>query len=275
MKDYARNNFQKENFSEVKRPSKKKANKKTVKFPNHKKIKLWGYLIIFIVLCIIIWAIISKNDKTPTQGQPKIKQTTPSIISNTSNTSPIITTSQTNTNTPAPIATPFENKVSENIEKKPQVSQKESATTMQNIANNQINNEDAPVQEPEKKQQPEIDNQPKFTFYNDLSQQTVQSDAVAKKAKKYIYTYMLQVGSYKTKEAVDAIRAKLLLIGLKPDVSKHGSWYRIDVGPVHSKREGDILKHKLEAAKISGSMLRQVSKKEAPSKTKTEKTSNE
>ncbi|MDA7742205.1 beta-ketoacyl-ACP synthase 3 [Francisellaceae bacterium] len=75
-------------------------------------------------------------------------------------------------------------------------------------------------------------------------------------------TYMLQVGSYRTKRAADAVRARLILIGLKPDVSQHGDWYRIDVGPVFSKREGDILKHKLQANQISGSLLRQVSRVE-------------
>ena len=71
---------------------------------------------------------------------------------------------------------------------------------------------------------------------------------------------MLQVGSYLTQKAADAMRARLILIGLKPDVSQHGDWYRIDVGPVYSKRDGDVLKHKLQANQISGSMLRQVSR---------------
>ena len=105
-------------------------------------------------------------------------------------------------------------------------------------------------------------NSPKFTFYDDLSNQQVQTDAKPGEVKHYKYTYMLQVGSYQSKEAANAIRAKLLLIDLKPEIKKIGDWYRVDVGPVHSKRQGDILQHKLEEIGISGSLLRQVSKEE-------------
>ena len=101
--------------------------------------------------------------------------------------------------------------------------------------------------------------QPKFSFYSSLTKEAVPVEEVVDE-KKYRYTYMLQVGSYKTDEAANAMRARLLLIGLQPKLKKIGSWYRIDVGPVYSKREGDILKHKLQAAQISGSMLRQVDK---------------
>ena len=104
--------------------------------------------------------------------------------------------------------------------------------------------------------------QPKFTFYSNLTHETVPVDVTPQAIKMYKTTYMLQVGSYRSQSAANAVRARLLLLGLKPVVSKQGDWYRLDVGPVYSKRDGDIIKHKLEANQISGSMLRQISKVE-------------
>lgn len=108
----------------------------------------------------------------------------------------------------------------------------------------------------------EDNNALKFTFYDTLTHKTVKVDANPKVIKKYRYTYMLQVGSYRNKSDANAIRARLILSGLKPTISKIGDWYRLDVGPVYNKRDGDIIKHKVEAAGISGSLLRQVAKEE-------------
>lgn len=100
---------------------------------------------------------------------------------------------------------------------------------------------------------------PKFTFYDSLSNQTVKVDATPK-TKIYQYTYMLQVASYKNKNDANSMRARLLLLGMKPTVEQKGSYYVVSVGPVSNKRDGDILKHKLEANKIQGSMLIQTDK---------------
>ena len=80
---------------------------------------------------------------------------------------------------------------------------------------------------------------------------------------------MLQVGSYRELSQANATRAKLILAGLKPTVNKVGEWYHIDVGPVYNKRDGDAIKHKVQAAGISGSILRQVDKKEISTTTST------
>ena len=108
-----------------------------------------------------------------------------------------------------------------------------------------------------------------FTFYDTLTQKSVTVDATPTPIKHYRYTYMLQVGSYREPSHANATRAKLILAGLKPTVNKIGEWYRIDVGPVYNKRDGDIIKHKVETAGISGSILRQVDKEEIPTKTLT------
>lgn len=108
-----------------------------------------------------------------------------------------------------------------------------------------------------------------FTFYDTLTQKTVTVDATPPPLKQYRYTYMLQVGSYRELSQANATRAKLILAGLKPTVNKVGEWYRIDVGPVYNKRDGDAIKHKVQAAGISGSILRQVDKQEISTTTST------
>lgn len=108
-----------------------------------------------------------------------------------------------------------------------------------------------------------------FTFYDTLTQKTVTVDASPPPLKQYRYTYMLQVGSYRELSQANATRAKLILAGLKPTVNKVGEWYRIDVGPVYNKRDGDAIKHKVQAAGISGSILRQVDKQEISTTTST------
>ncbi|MBK2126159.1 SPOR domain-containing protein [Fangia hongkongensis] len=113
-----------------------------------------------------------------------------------------------------------------------------------------------------------------FSFYDTLTKKTVNVDVEPKPIKQYRYTYMLQIGSFRKKEDANATRAKLILAGLTPTVQKIGEWYRVDVGPVYSKRDGDIIKHKVEAAGISGSILRQVDKQEIKQNTADNKTTN-
>ena len=125
---------------------------------------------------------------------------------------------------------------------------KEAAQTSPGATSTTVNKENSP--------------QPKFTFYSNLTHETVPVDVTPQAIKTYKTTYMVQVGSYRSQSAANAVRARLLLLGLKPVVSKQGDWYRLDIGPVYSKRDGDIIKHKLEANQISGSMLRQISKVE-------------
>jgi cell division protein FtsN len=240
MKDYARNNFKKENQETPKKSKEKLPNQ-----VKRKRLILYIIFLLVILIILLLWAILpSSSEKNVTTTVPE-QSDTPQPRLNNSTKSTIETSKvfqETKSDTPV------------------------SASTNQNEENSALKNEDInPVISSSgstKIDQGSNSSQPTFTFYKDLSSQTVQSDATVNQSKKYIYTYMLQVGSYKDKKSVNAIRARLILIGLKPQVSKHGGWYRIDIGPVHSKRDGDILKHKLEASKISGSMLRQISKKE-------------
>ncbi|MCF6808634.1 SPOR domain-containing protein [Thiotrichales bacterium 19S9-12] len=101
---------------------------------------------------------------------------------------------------------------------------------------------------------------PKFTFYNTLTSNTVDVDATPKAQKEYKYTYALQVASYKNESDANSMRARLLLIGLNPTILKKGNYYVVSIRNITSKRDGDIIKHRLESNKIQGSILVQTSK---------------
>ncbi|WP_116962987.1 SPOR domain-containing protein [Fastidiosibacter lacustris] len=139
--------------------------------------------------------------------------------------------------------------------------QTDTSTYKQNIDKVTTNNKKQ-TNNPSKQEQKKQDQSLQFTFYDTLTNKTVQVDANPQPIKQYRYTYMLQVGSYRNLTDANATRAKLILAGLKPTIQKVGDWYRLDVGPVDNQRDGDVLKHKVEAAGISGSILRQIDRQE-------------
>lgn len=104
----------------------------------------------------------------------------------------------------------------------------------------------------------------KFTFYNTLTKKTINVNILQKKPDiEYIYTYALQVGSYRSKSDATIIKKKLTTANLDAKIEKIGKWYRVDIRPIRDKREGDIIKQKVEQIGISGSILRQVSKEQS------------
>ena len=68
--------------------------------------------------------------------------------------------------------------------------------------------------------------------------------------------YMLDVATYKEIDKAESLRARLLLMGYHPMVSKTRSgWYRIEIGPYNSLRDGDEERLRLEKKGISGSFV--------------------
>lgn len=103
---------------------------------------------------------------------------------------------------------------------------------------------------------------PKFEFYSMLANakvETKDSDAASETESKQ---FNLQVASYQEEQAAEALRARLILIGLKPTIDKTGSsdhiWYRVDLGPYDSMRAADVIRHRLQDNGINGSMIRQI-----------------
>jgi cell division septation protein DedD len=102
-----------------------------------------------------------------------------------------------------------------------------------------------------------VDNTPKFTFYSSLTKDKVSVENQSSNTT--IPSYIIQVASYKNKDEANAMRAKLILLGLSPKINQYGQWYRVDLGPVKGSRAGDQLKHKLQQSNITGSILQKVS----------------
>ena len=99
-----------------------------------------------------------------------------------------------------------------------------------------------------------------FNFYDKLPQKKINIENTHIKI--YRYTYMLQVGSYRKYTHTNLIQDNLILVGLKPIVTKVGEWYRVDVGPIYSKHDANIIKSKIQKIGIFESILRQVNKEE-------------
>lgn len=110
--------------------------------------------------------------------------------------------------------------------------------------------------------EPKASQEPKFEFYTMLPNAKVDAGVPEEESRASDQQFNLQVASYQEKQAAEALRARLILIGLKPQIDKTGSeertWYRVDLGPFESMRAADVVRHKLQDNGINGSMIRQV-----------------
>lgn len=105
--------------------------------------------------------------------------------------------------------------------------------------------------------------EPQFDFYSILPNRKVDSgakpgDQQAESNKQF----MLQVASYRDQKDAKAMKARLLLLGLKPSIDQVGAegniWYRVDLGPYPSVRKADVVRHTLQNGGVNGAMIRQV-----------------
>lgn len=119
------------------------------------------------------------------------------------------------------------------------------------------------------KQATDKDNQPaepQFDFYSILPNRKVDSGAKPdEKAAAEDKQFMLQVASYRDQKDAKAMKARLLLLGLKPSVDQVGAegniWYRVDLGPYPSVRKADVVRHTLQNGGVNGAMIRQLNQK--------------
>lgn len=113
----------------------------------------------------------------------------------------------------------------------------------------------ATFKEPEKKA---ISTEPTFDFYTILPENEAAaglSPQVPTQAK----NMMLQISTYQDEQKAQSMKVKLLLMGLSPKVTKTlGGWYRVELGPIKSFREGEALRRRLEKQGIVGSFIRQI-----------------
>ncbi len=223
MRDFASKSYQKNSHN----PAKKKTSQQIISSDKGLPIGRWILaIILLIILCLGLYYLWH----THTQQKPILP--TPAQITKTvkeptiSTTKTAVTKTNTSASTAQPLTTPAKNQ----------------------------------PQKPSEKTKPKPPAKPQFDFYTVLPKRTVKAptDDQAVEARKP-KSFMLQVASYQSKNKTQAMKARLLLIGLKPQiVTTSNGWYRIDLGPLNSVRDADILRHKLQKNGINGSMVRQI-----------------
>lgn len=105
--------------------------------------------------------------------------------------------------------------------------------------------------------------EPQFDFYSILPNRKVDSGVKpGEQQAESNKQFMLQVASYRDQKDAKAMKARLLLLGLKPSIDQVGAegniWYRVDLGPYPSVRKADVVRHTLQNGGVNGAMIRQV-----------------
>lgn len=95
-----------------------------------------------------------------------------------------------------------------------------------------------PQEKPKEKPKPTTT----FEFYNELPKRTVSTPKQAEREKtpEVKYIYYLQAGSFKSASDADSLRAKMILQGYSVRINKTTNknnidWYRVQIGPIHSR----------------------------------------
>jgi len=121
-----------------------------------------------------------------------------------------------------------------------------------------------------KKEQPAPPPKPRFEFYNLLPEmevivpeQEVQGAATAEGVRQVEQpgTYLLQAGSFRTREQADQLRARLALLGVETDVqtvtvNEKETWHRVRVGPFSSLRNLNTARSLLKKNGIEAILIR-------------------
>lgn len=122
----------------------------------------------------------------------------------------------------------------------------------------------------EKAEQPPPPPKPRFEFYNLLPEmevvvpeQEVQGEATPEGVRQVEQpgTYLLQAGSFRTREQADQLRARLALLGVETDVQtvtvdKKQTWHRVRVGPFKNLNDLNRARNLLKKNGIEAILIR-------------------
>lgn len=64
--------------------------------------------------------------------------------------------------------------------------------------------------------------------------------------------YVMQCGSYKSREQAETLKAKIAFTGIISFIKHQGSWFKVRLGPYESKRKAESDKNVLKRQKIIG-----------------------
>ena len=121
-----------------------------------------------------------------------------------------------------------------------------------------------------KKQDHKAPTKPKFDFYTILPEmevivpeQEVQGATTPEGVRQVEQpgTYLLQAGSFRTREQADHLRARLALLGVETDVQtvtvdNKQTWHRVRVGPFHNLRDLNTARSLLKKNGIDAILIR-------------------
>ena len=128
----------------------------------------------------------------------------------------------------------------------------------------------APAPAEPSKKQPSSPPKPRFDFYNLLPEmevivpeQEVQGATTPEGVRQVEQpgTYLLQAGSFRTREQADQLRARLALLGVETDVEtvtvdNKQTWHRVRVGPFHNLRDLNTARSLLKKNGIDAILIR-------------------
>jgi cell division protein FtsN len=128
----------------------------------------------------------------------------------------------------------------------------------------------APAPAVAKQEQPAAPPKPRFDFYNLLPEmevivpeQEVQGAATPEGVRQVEQpgTYLLQAGSFRTREQADQLRARLALLGVETDVQtvtvdNKQTWHRVRVGPFQNLRDLNTARSLLKKNGIEAILIR-------------------
>jgi cell division protein FtsN len=128
----------------------------------------------------------------------------------------------------------------------------------------------APAPAVAKQEQPTAPPKPRFDFYNLLPEmevivpeQEVQGAATPEGVRQVEQpgTYLLQAGSFRTREQADQLRARLALLGVETDVQtvtvdNKQTWHRVRVGPFQNLRDLNTARSLLKKNGIEAILIR-------------------
>jgi cell division protein FtsN len=111
---------------------------------------------------------------------------------------------------------------------------------------------------------PPDENAPEFEFYDILPQMEVvippeELETVGERQTSF--QYLLQVGSFASREDADKLKARCTLLGFEPQIVPvridERVWYRVRIGPFDRARDTDIARRRLFDNNIESIVLRE------------------
>ena len=99
-----------------------------------------------------------------------------------------------------------------------------------------------------------------FTFYERLKKDSVKIDIESNDNKKFEYTYIYQIASFRSMKEAEWYVKKMKEYKLIPKFEQVGDWIRMYIGPYKSKRSiaPDIIK--LQKIGLNGGFIKEISK---------------